>query len=41
MNAEEVKLLDAIRNRRSIRKFTNQDVDDDILKEIITDAMHA
>ena len=41
MNAEEVRLLDAIRNRRSIRRFTDQDVDDTVLKKIITDAMHA
>lgn len=41
MNAEEVKLLEAIRNRRSIRKFTDRDVSDEILKEIVTDAMHA
>ena len=41
MNAEEVKLLDAIRNRRSIRKFVDRDVADDILKDIIADAMHA
>lgn len=41
MNAEEVKLLEAIRNRRSIRKFTDREVSDESLKEIITDAMHA
>ena len=41
MNPEEVKLLDAIRHRRSIRKFQDRDVSDEIVKAIITDAMHA